>query len=374
MFWSNVRYGYFSGMLPGLQNDWQGLHENYTPVDYFWNTILLSSMIKITVGGNGTLSWRYCALQEAVQRYPVTVMNSTLTMLPTPLAKNFTVYQFSRSGENNGLPLQPSTTGGFVLALNLQYSGNASVGLGSQNQTGLATSGSSPLLYVASQAKLPYDSYNITWSDPIDDMIGMLQELSLRMAITTSLHGSPLPNGDGFEQAAKGDASKIQWLNGSIIDRKLTQTVSAKSTYDATIYQFHFAWLSRALGAIVLAFTAILATFHGWWHLGRGIGMSPLELAKAFDAPLLGQVDPNAEGKDIVGAAGELRVQYGATAAAKRGSPLIQQHPPRQLESPSPGSEEDLQSIQRKRRLHFGREGMVERLEQGEVFGKQPQE
>ena len=161
-------------------------------------------MIKSTGGRSGTLAWRYCALQEAVQRYPVVLANSTLTILPMEVSQNYTMYRFVRSEDYQGESLSPTTVGGFAIAVRLQYSGNASLGLASPNQTGLLTTGSSPLLYLraeGTEAQWRNDLYQMTWSDPSEDMIAMLQELSLRMAIVTSRSTTKLsqkwtPNGE----------------------------------------------------------------------------------------------------------------------------------------------------------------------------------
>jgi hypothetical protein len=37
----------------------------------------------------------------------------------------------------------------------------------------------------------------------------------------------------------------------------------------------------------VLSIIAVGATFYRWWELGRPFSMGPLELASAFEAPLL---------------------------------------------------------------------------------------
>lgn len=40
-------------------------------------------------------------------------------------------------------------------------------------------------------------------------------------------------------------------------------------------------------------------TYWGWWRLGRQVSMSPLEIARAFNAPILQDADPNATGDDL---------------------------------------------------------------------------
>lgn len=48
--------------------------------------------------------------------------------------------------------------------------------------------------------------------------------------------------------------------------------------------------------------------------MGRNMTMSPLEVAKAFNAPLLAAQDSNAEVKELVEKIGSRTVQYGAVS------------------------------------------------------------
>ena len=63
----------------------------------------------------------------------------------------------------------------------------------------------------------------------------------------------------------------------------------------------------------VLSIIAVGATFYGWWKLGRPFSMGPLELASAFEAPLLKAAGKNAGSDDNTyqGTAREPRVQFG---------------------------------------------------------------
>jgi len=58
---------------------------------------------------------------------------------------------------------------------------------------------------------------------------------------------------------------------------------------------------------------AVGATFYGWWELGRLFSMRPLELARAFDAPLLRTAGEDASlyNRRPQSTVREQRVQYG---------------------------------------------------------------
>jgi hypothetical protein len=65
-------------------------------------------------------------------------------------------------------------------------------------------------------------------------------------------------------------------------------------------------------------------SFNGYWELGRRFSMSPVETAKAFNAPLLRNDDSNASIKNLVEELGHLKVKYGAVEAARNDSPFKQ--------------------------------------------------
>lgn len=66
-------------------------------------------------------------------------------------------------------------------------------------------------------------------------------------------------------------------------------------------------------GAAVLSVVSVVVvglTFYGWWELGHDVSLSPLDIARAFDSPLLKHDSP--------GLAGLQRVQYGKEIAVER--------------------------------------------------------
>jgi len=56
---------------------------------------------------------------------------------------------------------------------------------------------------------------------------------------------------------------------------------------------------------------AILPLYAGYWFLGRTVSLSPLEIARAFDAPVCEGLDGNASAGDVdIGRGGRV-VRYG---------------------------------------------------------------
>ena len=61
----------------------------------------------------------------------------------------------------------------------------------------------------------------------------------------------------------------------------------------------------------VLGIIFIIPTYRGFWELGRPLSLSPLEIAKAFDAPLLQGVPGNRNVNDMLDEIGATKVRYG---------------------------------------------------------------
>lgn len=143
-------------------------------------------------------------------------------------------------------------------------------------------------------------SYDVTWDDPMEDMILMANELAFRTAYTTS---STVPGSPGFS-ALYGSSEHYYNLtseqpyiissNLTAVPRAVNQKTLVSATYPTTVYVTHRGWLAGGFVVICLACLAVAPTFWGWWRLGREVSMSPLEIARAFEAPLLQHADPNA--------------------------------------------------------------------------------
>lgn len=62
----------------------------------------------------------------------------------------------------------------------------------------------------------------------------------------------------------------------------------------------------------ILAILAVAPVYFGWWKLGVRVTMSPLEIAKAFEAPLLKNVNSTVGSRGIVSEMGDVNVAFGA--------------------------------------------------------------
>jgi len=157
--------------------------------------------------------------------------------------------------------------------------------------------------------------YTVTWSDPTDDIISMAHELTLRIAIATTntLVVTGSTNwwvGPASTLLTQGQ-SEIGYPDLALVNRTTSQDAEVNMTFDEAVYEIQPQWLAWAFALISLATLAVLSTYWGWWHLGRPVSMSPLEIAKAFDAPLMRHADPNGSVEDHLKISGDTLVRYG---------------------------------------------------------------
>jgi hypothetical protein len=159
----------------------------------------------------------------------------------------------------------------------------------------------------------------------------MAHELTLRIAIATTntLVVTGLTNwwdGPASTLLTQGQ-SEIGYPDLALVNRTTSQDAEVNMTFDETVYEIQPQWLAWAFALIGLATLAILSTYWGWWHLGRPVSMSPLEIAKAFDAPLMHRTDPNGSFEDHLKVVGDTLVRYGFHATITEQPEIGNQRP-----------------------------------------------
>jgi hypothetical protein len=105
-----------------------------------------------------------------------------------------------------------------------------------------------------------------------------------------------------------------------------TQTVIAQASGLHNTYHTNYTFAVLATAASLVAILSVLLTFNGFWHIGRKVSMSPIELAKAFNAPLLQNADSNAPVKTLLEQVGVKPVQYGMVRAGPSGRKPVPRH------------------------------------------------
>jgi hypothetical protein len=217
-----------------------------------------------------------------------------------------------------------STIGGFEYAASYMFSSQA-IFVFAGARTSIALNGSLANEMIRGVRR----GTDETFDDPMEDMLDKFREIAFRTSVRA-----------GRDRANVTDAQ---------------QSVSYQGIANHSIYVTDFRYMIAAAVVSAASVIAISITFYGWWQLGRTATFSPLEIAKAFDAPLLAQVGSNVNLSDNsnLGAVGATRVQYGVRADE---AAYTTQYAGGQVN-------------QQRRRLVMGPAGQVGQPNRGDVFG-----
>jgi len=126
---------------------------------------------------------------------------------------------------------------------------------------------------------LDYGPCRVAYADPTDDMLSAVRELTFRMALA----GAP----------AGAAAQEVAVVDDAVV----------------LVFESQWAFLIVAVVLVALAVGCVVPVAFGWWRLARTVTLSPIEIANAFDAPLLAQESPNLTAGQIVEHAGHLPAQ-----------------------------------------------------------------
>ncbi|PGH15651.1 hypothetical protein AJ79_02245 [Helicocarpus griseus UAMH5409] len=97
-------------------------------------------------------------------------------------------------------------------------------------------------------------------------------------------------------------------MNGTVRTHKTVTVVQTNSTL---VFQSRYSYLAGALVVMLLAFLAVSTTYYGWWQLVRNMTLSPIEVARAFNAALLRGTPSNMQVSILLAEVGKTRVRYG---------------------------------------------------------------
>lgn len=155
--------------------------------------------------------------------------------------------------------------------------------------------------------------YEFSFYDPLDDFVSTLDEMSLRYALK-SIEESPdrLRELDDFWESrfVEDNRDRVKSMMSTPFSKD--QNVQISEELVVAVYQAHYAFTAVAVGVTyVTSVLTLLLLGRVFSSAGRDFSMSPLEIAKAFSAPLLADVGSNAAVEDIAEASTGVRVRYG---------------------------------------------------------------
>jgi hypothetical protein len=142
-----------------------------------------------------------------------------------------------------------------------------------------------------------YDVYSVCpqFRDPWNDVYASINKAMVYAgAVAAKQYPSGLPKklmDPGYEEFTAG-------ISGSVVG-------------DQLVFHTYYSFFVAAALVELVCIAVILPTYREWWTLGRPVSFSPLEFAKAFNAPMLAAANSNSSGRDLANELGDLRTKYG---------------------------------------------------------------
>lgn len=110
----------------------------------------------------------------------------------------------------------------------------------------------------------------VTFRDPWEETVQRLNEYMFHIGVRAT-----------HAHSHADIANRID--SGLEISSKVNGTVTGSQS----VFDTDYAYFAGASIVELICIIFILPTYWGWWRFGRKISFSPLEMAKAFEAPLL---------------------------------------------------------------------------------------
>ena len=103
-------------------------------------------------------------------------------------------------------------------------------------------------------------------------------------------------------------------IMSTVQKRQITQNIP--SLY----YITHWSWGIAAMCTIFVCFLCVLPSYWGFWQLGRKVTLGPIEVAGAFQAPVMDHptVATHGEVDEFVKEIGQRKVRYGQVEGQQR--------------------------------------------------------
>ncbi|KAE9376429.1 hypothetical protein N431DRAFT_330742 [Stipitochalara longipes BDJ] len=244
--------------------------------------ITLNVEYKPDNGCEGPLIVKNCTLSPAIVQYSVAIDGNSSTI---SLPENSTIYddeiESTYTIAETYTPGSYTTYGGLSLALANRFNSWANLRFAGGIGYDVSTSGATSNQFVQGNTTIGAENNcSLAFNDPTTNLLNNARELMFRTAI------------------AAANSSNIRSLPAQ------QQTIVA-------VYQSHYLYLGLASLFTTLAIILIVPTFIGYWKLGRTVSMSPIEIGKAFNAPLLRSEDSNADADNLIQSLGHVGVRYG---------------------------------------------------------------
>lgn len=274
------------------------------------------------LGGAGTVlptelqdcdgtSWnKTCSLQHAVLEYPILMTGSTITILTG--SGDLRTISTEPNGEVGGEPDSERVFTGLSIAANSITSSSSSIEAAGPHGWSFYTAGPLTSFYLQSRE---VNTCQMDFTDPTEDILSSLNEIMFRISLAA------------FNSSALSSSKSTNYT----LSRQVAEIH----------YESHYAYLVAATVISLVACASLLPTFDKFWTLGRPMSLSPIEVAKAFNAPVLQSHAPGASNMPVqrlLSVVGSAQVQYGVSSEEySTGQDRLQMASPGLVERPTTG-------------------------------------
>lgn len=235
----------------------------------------------------GDLVLRNCTLIAATVRYPVVISSGSITLDPSSTIWDDVVvgpYVNGSYGEGAMDTDGRTTYGGLQWTLKGRFESSLLMYYEGPNGYEIISYGELASAYATNVTSIP--ECNVVFTDPMDDMLQGARELTFRAAVAA---------------ATQSNTSMLEY-------------VTSNEVVTRNIYVSDYLYFGIATGLSMLSIIGVIATFNGFWLLGRSVSLSPIETAKAFNPPILSNHDSNATIRDLLEEVGKRSIRYGSVA------------------------------------------------------------
>lgn len=266
-----------------------------------YDTAVYNAGLNVSIyyqGEDWNTTLRHCLLQPSIMAYPVTLTNNSVISLGGGWSTDKTIqtlnnytgpFFYESDGGDTYHSTYMTTVGGFQYAASTIFKSSAFI------------NDSSMPIFEGLMSNLYYNDTSTSWSDPTDDILNAIRELSFR----TSLY------------AAKDTLLKQTEDGGSSQAMRSNQTVQYTGYTSTALYSTEWPYMAAGLVVSFLAILGVLPLYRGFSELGRDVSMNPFEIAKAFEAPLLANAGSNCKASGIARQVGNRHIQYGTSTTEK---------------------------------------------------------
>ena len=263
--------------------------------------INLTTITAHTSGCVGMVNQTSCLLGSAIAEYQVMVENKTIHLpgsvsRPTIVSLSNNTNSFSTLPSNTSVRINDTIIGVAGTVLDMINMKARIIQAEDFQITMIGPYGAS---LVGTKNVDTSDNGCGDWTDPYDNILDVLNRNMFWLGLNAS-------------ESLAGPSDWAEYFDPGLTTH---QTVQGYRAGTWIVYKTNFLWVIGAAVLQSVCIAVVIPTYWRWWELGRAVSFSPLEFAKAFEAPLLQDYDSNLEVNALAKAVRDRELQYGVVTS-----------------------------------------------------------